>query len=161
MGSTVVCAIDIDDDGSRRPLGVGAELAERLGLQLVVAYVAPRGSFPAGAPVVDAGSVVVAPAPVLPYPYPEEAELDNVRDEARRRVERLVAQSGLDDAQVEVAVQATVADGLRQIAADRDAHLLVVGSHGHGMVRAALLGSTSHALAGNAPCPVVVVPASD
>jgi nucleotide-binding universal stress UspA family protein len=164
MGSTIVCAVDSDDDGSRRPLAVGADLAERLGLPLVVAYVAPLGHFSAGGPVPASDPGVIAPAPALPYPYPiapDAAELDKIGVEARRRVEQLLAQWGVHDAQVEVALEATAADGLRRIAVDRDAELLVVGSRGRGTVRAALLGSTSHALVSDAPCPVVVVPASE
>jgi nucleotide-binding universal stress UspA family protein len=84
-----------------------------------------------------------------------------MRDEARRRIERLLAQRGVATARVEVALDASVADGLRRIATDHHAELLIVGSRGRGTVRAALLGSTSHALAGDAPCPVVVLPASD
>lgn len=163
MGSTIVCAVDSEDARSRRPLEVGADLAERLGRPLVVAYVAPPGFLFAGSPAPGAGDVVVGPGPTVPYPYPVQpaAELDEVRDEARGRVERLLAQWGVTDAEVEVAVAETIVDGLRRIAVDRDAELLVVGSRGHGSLRAALLGSTSHALAGDAPCPVVVVPASD
>lgn len=160
----VICGVDSDDDRSRRPLRVAADLAERLGRQLVVAYVAPPGPFPSGGPVVGSGAVVVGPAPALPYAHPvapEAAELDRVRDEARRRVEQLLEQWRVDDAQVEVVVDADVAGGLRRIAADRGAELLVVGSRGRGTVRAALVGSTSHALAGDAPCPVVVVPPGD
>ena len=164
MGSTIVCAVDTDDEKSRRPLEVGADLAERLGRPLVAAYVvlstpvAPVGADP------GTGSVLGVPGPALPYPYPaapDDAEMDNLRDDARRRLERMVAQWGVTDADVAVTLDATAADGLRRIAADRDAELLVVGSRGRGTVRAALLGSTSHALAGEAPCPVVVVPVSD
>ncbi len=164
MGSTIACAVDVDDDASRRALDTAADLAERLGLPLVVAYVAPSGHVSGGGPAAGSDAVLVAPAPALPYPYPvapDPAELDQVRDDARRRVEQLLAQWGVDDAQVEVALDASVADGLRRIAADRDAELLVVGSRGRGTIRAALLGSTCHALAGEAPCPVVVVPTSD
>ncbi len=39
----------------------------------------------------------------------------------------------------------------------RDADLLVVGSHGHGAVMGALLGSVSYHCVEHAPCPVVVV----
>ncbi len=164
MGSTIVCALDSEDEGARQPLSVGADLARRLGLPLVVAYVAPSGRFVAGGPPDLGEAAVVAPAPGLPYPYPivpDAAELDMIREEARRRIEQLLAQWGTDDAQVEVALDATIADGLRRIAVDRDAELLVVGSRGRGTVRAALLGSTSHALVADAPCPVVVVPPSD
>ncbi len=163
MGSTIVCAFDSDDEGSRRPLEVGADLAGRLGLPLVVAYIASSGSFAAAGPPAGSEAVLGVAGPGLPYPYPiapDAEELDKARDEARRRVEQQLARWGVSDAQVEVALDATVADGLRRIAADRDAELLVVGSRGRGSVRAALLGSTSHALVGDAPCPVVVVPAS-
>ncbi|RSM91618.1 universal stress protein [Kibdelosporangium aridum] len=39
----------------------------------------------------------------------------------------------------------------------QDAALLVVGSHGRGMLKRALLGSVSHAVAYHAPCPVAIV----
>jgi nucleotide-binding universal stress UspA family protein len=49
-------------------------------------------------------------------------------------------------------------DGLRWRALSDDARLIVVGSRGHGAVRAAVLGSVSGALAATAPLPVLVVP---
>ncbi|MDG6105880.1 universal stress protein [Dactylosporangium aurantiacum] len=44
------------------------------------------------------------------------------------------------------------------LAAARRARLLVLGSHGHGRLRRALLGSTSGRCVRRAGCPVVVVP---
>jgi len=41
--------------------------------------------------------------------------------------------------------------------AGRDASMLVLGSHGHGRVAEALIGSVSQHVARHAPCPVVVV----
>lgn len=154
----IVCGIDTEDDASRRPLSVGTDLAERLGRPLVVAHVASAEPYAAGTPI------IAAPAPAMPYPYPiapDAAELDKVRDDARARVEQLLAQREVYGAQVEISIDLTPADGLRRIAADHDAELLVVGSRGRGTVRAALLGSTSHALVREAPCPVVVVPPPD
>jgi nucleotide-binding universal stress UspA family protein len=163
MDSTIVCAVDLAEDASSWPLEVAIDLAERLGRPLVVAHIAPPGFAAAGAPAPATPDVVVGPAPSVPYPYPHVAagELEAMREDARQRVERLLARHGVDSARIEVALDASVADGLRQIAADHHAELLIVGSRGRGTVRAALLGSTSHALAGDAPCPVVVVPASD
>lgn len=43
------------------------------------------------------------------------------------------------------------------VEASRDAALLVVGSHGHGEMTAALLGSVAYAATAHAHCPVVVV----
>jgi|tagenome__1003787_1003787.scaffolds.fasta_scaffold20037221_2 nucleotide-binding universal stress UspA family protein len=48
------------------------------------------------------------------------------------------------------------AEGLR--AAGRHVDLLVMGSRGHGPVRAAIFGSVSHSLAQEAPCPVLILP---
>lgn len=160
MDPTIVCAVDPEDAGTRRPLEVAADLAHRLGRPLVVAFVAPPGFLTAGGPAPGSEHLVVGPGPNVPYPYPvaPAAELEEVRGEARRRLDEVLSDCGIDGAQTEVAIEASVADGLRRIATEREAELLVIGSRGHGAVRAALLGSTSHALAGDAPCPVVVVP---
>lgn len=45
-----------------------------------------------------------------------------------------------------------------QFALERAIDLIVVGSRGYGTVERVLLGSTSTALIGDAPCPVIVVP---
>lgn len=162
MGSTIVCAIDIDDGEPPRALTVAANLAERLDVPLVVAYVAPLVGASASDAFVGGEAVIGVPGPATPYPLGlPDTELDEIRDEARRRIEQLLARWHLEDVQVEVALDATVADGLRRTAADRDAELLVIGSRGRGAVRAALLGSTSHSLVSDAPCPVVVVQDAD
>ena len=162
MGSTIVCAVDIDDDERPRALTVAANLAERLDLPLVVAYVAPLVGPTAGDPLAGGDAVIGVPGPAIPYPMAvSDTELAEVRDAARRRVEQLLAQWHVDDAQIAVALDATVADGLRRSATDHDAELLVIGSRGRGTVRAALLGSTSHSLVADAPCPLVVVQHTD
>ncbi|MCE7004747.1 universal stress protein [Kibdelosporangium philippinense] len=43
----------------------------------------------------------------------------------------------------------------------QDAALLVVGSHGRGALKRALLGSVSHSVANHAPCPVAIVRSPD
>ena len=165
MGTTIVCALDTDDAGATEPLFVSADLAQRLGLPLVVASVLQPGPFPSGGPAIEEGPAIVAPAPALAYQHPvmpEGEQLEAARAEMRRRVEQRIAETPVaDDAQIEVAVDADIPAGLRRIAADLDADLLVVGSRGRGTIKAALLGSTSHALVADAPCPVVVVPPRD
>ena len=47
-------------------------------------------------------------------------------------------------------------DGL--LAAARHVDLLVMGSRGRGPLRAAILGSVSHSVAQQAPCPVLILP---
>jgi nucleotide-binding universal stress UspA family protein len=56
-----------------------------------------------------------------------------------------------------VADESTVADTLLRVATERDSQALVVGSHGHRGLTAALLGSTTKAVVERAPCPVLVV----
>ncbi len=44
-----------------------------------------------------------------------------------------------------------------EYASDNDIDLVVMGSHGRSGVKAALLGSVSHAVVNRAPCPVMVI----
>ncbi|WP_260478955.1 universal stress protein [Kibdelosporangium aridum] len=82
--------------------------------------------------------------------------------DVREKGDRLLAESlaGHQEQHPDIAVR-------RKVAIDRPTHallehaegavLLVVGSHGRGALRRALLGSVSHAMAYHAPCPVAIV----
>jgi nucleotide-binding universal stress UspA family protein len=54
-----------------------------------------------------------------------------------------------------------IVDAICEIAAEHDAQLIVVGSHGWGAARRLLSGSVSTGLVHSAPCPVLVVRASE
>ncbi len=164
MHPTIVCAVE-QDRVYRQVLGLADDLAERLGRELVVVHVSIPDLLGVGDPVATAG-VAIAPGAAVPYPAPLPADAeDELFQERRRRthdqVRRLVAEAGGAGARVEVAFDATVVGGLRVFAREHRAELLVVGSHGRGAARAALLGSTVHDLVRDAPCPVVVVPCED
>jgi nucleotide-binding universal stress UspA family protein len=157
MAGPVICAIDLEHD-ARGPLAMARRLAEALGRGLVVVHVTTPGALTSALPATGAGAPV--PGPGVPHVEPHAAdpgELERLREDARERVARIVSEAGTGDAEVVVELGARAEDRLREVASERQAELLVVGSRGHGAVRAALLGSTSHALAGDAPCPVVVV----
>jgi len=164
MHPTIVCAVE-QNRIHRQVLDLAGDLAERLGRELVVVHVAIPDLLGAGDPFATAG-VAIAPVPAVPFPAPLPADAeDEIFRERRRRthdqVRRLVAEAGGGDARVEIAFDATVVGGLRVFAREHRAELLVVGSHGRGAARAALLGTTVHDLVRDAPCPVVVVPCED
>ena len=81
-------------------------------------------------------------------------------DAAERLAEQgaaLAAELGYQAEGLAVADEATVPDTLLRIATERDSQALVLGSHGHRGLTAALLGTTTKAVVEHAPCPVVVV----
>jgi nucleotide-binding universal stress UspA family protein len=83
------------------------------------------------------------------------------RDHADR-VSAHEVQTAVADVGAPARVNRTVVEGhpVRElIAASRHARLLVLGSHGHGRLHRAVLGSISEQCARRAPCPVVLVPA--
>jgi nucleotide-binding universal stress UspA family protein len=95
----------------------------------------------------------------IPIDLPAALELDEAMYERARQIASVGASiardAGLDAQELAVADELTVAQTLARLAGKYDALAIVVGSHGHGGLRA-LLGSTSQHLLKEAPCPVVV-----
>ncbi len=84
-------------------------------------------------------------------------------DEARRHVEDMLGKAIVkalnDDPRVSVATAVVLgAAGPTLVEAARDADLLVLGSHGHGRLFHAVVGSVAEDCIRTAPCPVVVLP---
>lgn len=81
----------------------------------------------------------------------------------RRRVKELLATIAATACAANLSCSSVLADGLTtvdeicRIASERDAQLIVVGSHGWGATRRFLSGSVSTGLVHSAPCPVLVV----
>ena len=77
-------------------------------------------------------------------------------------LERLTAELEQDGFTASLYINADVgarpAHEIIATARQRDADLIVVGSHGHSMVGGLLLGSVAYRLLHAAPCPVLVVP---
>jgi nucleotide-binding universal stress UspA family protein len=136
----VVCGVD-GSRVAREALQTADELSRRLEMALVVAH-------------------VVEPLPVRGRPWePPDAETsaeDVAAGEARLQQECSAA--GLEYVERQVLV-GRPAERLAELADDLDAALVVVGSRGHRLVQAALVGSVSSELLGLAPCPVLVLPA--
>jgi nucleotide-binding universal stress UspA family protein len=129
----MICGVD-DSPEARRALQVAGVLAQRLGSELIAVHVGePRAPW-LRSPGED---------PHLPSP---EAEL----------LARVCAETGVEPARSRIE-SGTAAKGLREVAGDERAELVVIGSRGRGRIAAAALGSVARALGASAPCPVVVV----
>lgn len=82
-----------------------------------------------------------------------------LRDLATKRLQEAKALVGDDAGQIEaVIVEDAPAAALVQLAAERDARLIVVGTRGERPLHGALLGSTPHKLLQLSDRPVLVVP---
>jgi nucleotide-binding universal stress UspA family protein len=107
-----------------------------------------------------------AVAAVMTYDWAgnEAALLAGLGPEAERQraedvLSEAVAGVARDCPGVSITAEVLMGRAAQQLAiAARDADLLVVGSHGHGRLRHAVLGSVSEACVRLATCPVVVVP---
>jgi nucleotide-binding universal stress UspA family protein len=108
------------------------------------------------------GYVLLTPT-IAPAPIEIRATLEV--DEALYERARQLAEEGATTARelgfdaegLAVADVLAPADTLVRIARDRDAAMVVVGSHGHRAVRELIVGSTTRAVIRSAPCPVGVV----
>jgi len=140
---TIVCGLD-GSAAAIEALRGGAGLAHGLGGQLLVVHV--RAATP------------TQPAPSIGgsrQPFVEP--LDAARA-AFAIVERAVAEV---DPGVPTTMRIESGDAaacLARVAADAGSGVVVVGSHRHGPVRSALLGSVSLRLAATSPVPVMIVP---
>lgn len=96
-------------------------------------------------------------------PHLYGGEVGPYREMVRRRGEEVTAEAieraaamGVE-AELEL-VPESPARALELLAEQHDARLIVVGSHGEGPLRSAILGSTPHRLLHDADRPVLVVP---
>jgi nucleotide-binding universal stress UspA family protein len=84
-----------------------------------------------------------------------------LKDMAKQRLAEATSLASQDGADVEgVVVERDPAHGLVELADQRDARLIVVGTRGESAILGALLGSTPHKLLQVSDRPVVVVPST-
>lgn len=138
----VVAGLDGTSAGDRA-VEFAVDFAARHGAPVRVVHVVTGTShLPPGMPTV----------PAYPRnPLAEQQEDTPTEDAVALRVERLLAEHPAKDVETEVVV-GQPAGALMDAAAD--AQLLVVGTHGRGLLDRIILGSVSHAVLYHAPCPV-------
>lgn len=108
-------------------------------------------------------SVGYVPTGMAESPLLMSAEFDNHAELVRGYADGQVAEAAERLAAAGVRAETEVLEGrpvevLLQVAKDRGATLLVVGSHGEGAMSAAFLGSTALKLLHHSTIPVLVVP---
>jgi nucleotide-binding universal stress UspA family protein len=82
-----------------------------------------------------------------------------LKDTATKRLNEATELAKTDGVEIEaVIVERSPAHGLVELADERDARVIVVGTRGESPIRGALLGSTPHKLLHLADRPVLVVP---
>jgi len=136
----IVCSVD-DSVGARAALRVASELADMLDARLVLVHVAP----PTEAPGVSAA------------PAGQERLREAEYADARALLESMAKEAGLDDGIELRTATGSASERTVEISREEDAALVVLGSRGRGDLKSAVLGSVSHEIASNAPCPVVIV----
>ena len=110
----------------------------------------------------DVAFDLLAPTALIPAPVDIRAVLDvekELYEGAQRLAEHgaaLAREAGLEAEGLAVADELTVAGTLLRLARERDASVLLVGTHGHRALREVLVGTTSREVIRQAPCPVLV-----
>ncbi len=129
-----------DSPGARAALETAIELAADLGDRLVIAF----GYEPPG----DIGEELTAARAA-------------VRELGERVAHHALSRATAAGVDAELAVvDARPVDALLELAAERDARLIVVGSYGESPIKGAILGSVPHKLLHLADRPVLAVPAA-
>ena len=127
-----------------RAVQAGVSLARALGVELVLIHVASAEPDFVG---YEPGPEVVRES-VAHVMRAHHRQLQEV--ESRLRSEGVKVRA--------LMIQGGIADKLLEEAQKIGAGWIVLGSHGHGTLHHALLGSVSQSVVKRAPCPVVIVP---
>jgi len=134
---TILAPTDFSDR-SREAVRTAIRIAEKCGAQVTLLHVVQ----PSAANAFDAGLAV--------------AEIVTSSQECLEELAREMSSGRVKDKLVRLAAQGTVQE-IIGTAQDVSADLMVIATHGYGLLKRVLLGSTADYLVRHAPCPVLVV----
>lgn len=140
---TIVVGTDFSPEADRA-LSWAVDLAEHLGESIEIVHVQPTGAF-----------VLPPPIDVLPVAVANADDSAASKASLASRVERAAASGVAVSSRV---VAGEPAAALNDAAKERNAFLLVVGSHGSSGLAHVLLGSVAERVVRHATVPVLVVP---
>jgi len=138
----ILVGIDFSDS-SNLAVQHAARWAEACGGRLHLAHIAKGDGFVANTNL----------GMNIPSDFPEAKE-------ARASLQRLLQQLGARiDGEVHVRLGVSPLEGMLSLIKEIKPDAVVVGSHGKGLLKRALLGSVSNQLAARSPVPVMIIPA--
>ena len=141
----IIAAIDFSDV-SAKVLAQAGELAHATGAKVLVVHgIEQLASF----------------YDIYGYTVPEATDFEtHARDRANQALKERAAALGLPEGRVQTQVlEGPLMETLVKCAKDREADLLVLGSHGHGVVARMLIGSTAQRIVHHTCVPTLIVPA--
>jgi nucleotide-binding universal stress UspA family protein len=140
-GRCLVAAVD-GSETSAEAARVAVALGGRLETPVLLAHAYIVGLVPGAAAV--------------PYARDELAKVERERAEAF--LAELAEQQGFEAEATRLVTGMNEAAAILSLAEEEEAWMIAVGSRGRGLVKSAMLGSFSSAVAARAACPVLVVP---
>jgi nucleotide-binding universal stress UspA family protein len=138
----ILVATDFSD-AAARALEMGATLSEKLGVPLLLfhAYGLPA---------------VYTPEGVIPVPIPVERDVRGELDGGLARLATRARELGAHDVQT-ISVTGDAWREIVRAAKDHGCDLIVMGSHGRGVVERVILGSVAEKVVRKAECAVLTV----
>ena len=144
--NSIVVGVDFSDV-TDKVLSTAAKLARALGGDLHLVHICAPEPAPVGYET---------------YMYPGPDELSGQLEAEKRRLKELVDKLRADGVNADASMkEAPVVSGLLDCAREKRAGMIVLGSHGHGMLTRMLLGSVAEGVIRKAAAPVLVVPVRD
>jgi nucleotide-binding universal stress UspA family protein len=155
---TVILAYD-GSAAAREAVAAAAKLLK--GCRIVVATVWEEGIAYMVSPASPSGEMMMT-QPVDPeVAHDVDVALHKGAEQVAGEGAEMAASFGLEAEPLSLPDARNIAGTLVDLARERQAVAIVVGSRGLGGIRARLEGSTSKGLLAHAPCPVLVVHATD